>query len=106
MHVSEDKGLYHCFGCGSKGDALTLIQSIEGVSFRKALEMLRAGYPSLALPVSAEAVKHSSVQKLPCPLDPLAEGQTLLEQVLAYYHQCLLRSPEAMEYLRRRGIGS
>ena len=22
LHVSEDKGLYHCFGCEAKGDAL------------------------------------------------------------------------------------
>ena len=27
-------------------------------------------------------------------------------QVIEYYHQSLLQSPEALDYLKRRGIGS
>ena len=35
--VVEDKGFYHCFGCGAHGDAIGFIMSIEGLSFPDAL---------------------------------------------------------------------
>jgi DNA primase len=34
------------------------------------------------------------------------EGAKLLIQVIEYYHESLLESPEALDYLKRRGIGS
>lgn len=43
--VSEDKQVWHCFGCGKGGDAFGFLMEIEGLSFREALENLaqRAG---------------------------------------------------------------
>jgi hypothetical protein len=35
-----------------------------------------------------------------------AGEQELLDQVIGYYHETLLASPEAMAYLERRGIAS
>lgn len=28
LHVSEDKGLWHCFGCGKGGDVITLLKKV------------------------------------------------------------------------------
>ncbi|MGY8961828.1 MAG: CHC2 zinc finger domain-containing protein, partial [Alphaproteobacteria bacterium] len=28
--VNEDKGFYHCFGCGAHGDVIDFVQAIEG----------------------------------------------------------------------------
>ncbi|MBD3300665.1 MAG: DNA primase [Candidatus Moranbacteria bacterium] len=43
--VSEEKQIFHCFGCGKGGDIFTFVQEIEGLNFREALELLaqRAG---------------------------------------------------------------
>jgi hypothetical protein len=37
-------------------------------------------------------------------LDPAADDQALLGQVVDFYHQTLKTSPEALDYLRRRGV--
>lgn len=43
---------YYCFGCGAKGDVIELVQRLEGVSFREALQRLATISPS---PPSAAA---------------------------------------------------
>ena len=106
LHVSEDKGVYHCFGCEASGDALTLVQKMEGVSFRKAFEILRAGYPSAAVPSSSRPVKRSTVLKLPALSQVEESDRELMLHVVRFYHENLLHKPAALEYLRRRGIGS
>ncbi len=40
--VNEDKGFYHCFGCGAHGDALSFVMQSEGLSFPDAVERLAA----------------------------------------------------------------
>lgn len=37
-------------------------------------------------------------------LNPAGDGQQLLAQVVDYYHHTLKHVPEALDYLRRRGI--
>lgn len=43
--VSEDRGFYHCFGCGANGDAITWVRHWHGLDFRGAVSELavRAG---------------------------------------------------------------
>jgi DNA primase len=38
--VSEEKGFYHCFGCGAHGDVITFVMEKEGLSFPEAVERL------------------------------------------------------------------
>jgi DNA primase len=40
--VSDDKGFYHCFGCGAHGDVIKFVQETEGLSFPEAIERLAA----------------------------------------------------------------
>ncbi len=47
--VNEDKGFYHCFGCGAHGDVISFIQNTENLSFPEAVEQL-AGMAGLAMP--------------------------------------------------------
>lgn len=42
FHVSDDRGTYHCFGCGAHGDVFRFVQETEGVGFLEALRMLEA----------------------------------------------------------------
>jgi CHC2 zinc finger len=37
LHVNEDKGVFHCFGCGESGDVFDFIMKLEGVSFAEAV---------------------------------------------------------------------
>ncbi len=45
FHVSQDKQLYHCFGCGASGNLVQFAMRIEGLDFVEALTLLadRAG---------------------------------------------------------------
>jgi len=48
--VNEEKGFYHCFGCGANGDLIEFVKQTEGVSFPEAIERL-AGIAGLPMPV-------------------------------------------------------
>ena len=106
--VTPAKNLWHCLGaCQVGGTVIDWVMKAEAVSFRHAVELLQNDYLPLAAssPASVPA-KHSTVRKLPSALDHQAEDAKLLSQVVEYYHQCLLQSPEALAYLEKRGIGS
>ena len=47
--VNEDKGFYHCFGCGAHGDAISFVQNTQKLSFVDAVEQL-AGLAGLPMP--------------------------------------------------------
>lgn len=50
--VVEDKGFYHCFGCGAHGDVISFVMQTEGLSFPEAVEKL-AGEAGLSVPVAS-----------------------------------------------------
>ncbi|MHB8744646.1 MAG: CHC2 zinc finger domain-containing protein, partial [Sulfuricaulis sp.] len=103
--ISPDKNLWHCLGaCQCGGTVIDWVMKSEGVSFRHAVELLRAD-PSLAASSSAP-VKRSTVTRLPAPITVDAEDQVLLQQVVHYYHLALLQNTEALAYLEKRGIAS
>jgi hypothetical protein len=41
--VSEEKGFYHCFGCGAHGSAIDWMMEAEGLGFREAVASLLGG---------------------------------------------------------------
>lgn len=58
--VSEDKQIYHCFGCGKGGNLITFLQEYQGMSFPQAIEFL-ANKAGIALP--EESNKNYDKQK-------------------------------------------
>jgi len=101
LSVSAEKNLWRCFGCEAGGDVIAWVMRREGVSFRHAVELLKADYaPDASAP--APAVK-STVAKLPALATP-AEDAALMGEVMGYYHTALKRTPEALAYLERRGL--
>ncbi|RPJ54546.1 MAG: toprim domain-containing protein, partial [Acidobacteria bacterium] len=104
--VSPQKNLWHCLGaCRTGGSVIDWVMKAEGVSFRHAVELLRNGHSPLAA-VPARPVKQSTVTKLPCPFEREAEDEELACRVIDFYHETLKSSPEALEYLAKRGLES
>lgn len=97
--VTPPKNLWHCFGCGIGGGPIDWMIKREGVSFRRAVELLQGDASSAADPPRAQRPRLAAP---PVALD--AGEQELLDQVIGYYHETLLQSPEALAYLQRRGI--
>lgn len=100
FHVSEDKNLFNCFGCGAGGSVIDWVMKKNGVSFRHAIELLKDGRPN----VTDAPIKNSRVRVLAAPVAYDADDQKLLNQVMDYYHSILKTSPEVLEYLKSRGI--
>jgi hypothetical protein len=76
---------YYCFGCGAKGDVIELVQRLEGVSFREALQRLATIAPSPPA-ASADRVALETASSSPWPADrgvAVHRNQTLLGQSAA-----------------------
>jgi len=101
--VSPEKGLYHCMGCGAAGNAIQFVQKFDGVSFRHAFELLDAGTAAFSPPHTAP-VKKAIAPRLESPLDATADDAEIMRQVVDYYHERLLKTPAALDYLRNRGL--
>jgi len=113
--ITPEKNLWHCLGaCQAGGTVVDWVMKAEGVSFRHAVELLRVGLPTPASTSSASTpatepkspVKRATVKKLSAPVPLDAEDQEVLQRVVGYYHEQLRQSPEALNYLAKRGIGS
>ena len=102
--VTPSKNLWHCFGCGAAGGPIDWVMRKNSVSFRHAVELLREGVPSLVAGSSAEIPPHTPTRKLPAPVAFDADDQALMNQVIDYYHETLKQSPEALAYLKARGL--
>src|ERR1035437_3785573 len=104
--ITPAKNLWHCLGaCNEGGTAIDWVMKANGISFRHAVELLKADHlPLAASPI--QPVKHGTVRKLPPPVARDADDRELLLQVVSYYNETLKQSPEAMKYLESRGLKS
>lgn len=100
--ISPEKNLYHCFGCGAAGSVVDWMMKTEGFSLPKAVLRLRA-FAGSAVSSSA-AVPASSPPARQTLTDLDDDGQALLGQVVNWYHKNLLNSPEALQWLEKRGL--
>jgi DNA primase len=96
--VNGELGLYYCFGCGAKGDAITFVRELEHLDFVEAVERLaaKAGI-SLRYDESENGGRDRQRRK---------RIHETLEKAVEWYHQRLLTSSEpgaraARAYLRR-----
>jgi DNA primase catalytic core len=103
--VSPKKNLWHCLGaCQTGGSVIDWVMKANGVSFRHAVELLRADHPSLAAPLRVVSKGTTAAVKLEAPFEAGAGDQQVLRQVVGYYHDTLKQSPEALKYLQARGL--
>jgi DNA primase len=108
--ITPKKNLWHCLGaCNVGGTAIDWVMRANGVSFRHAVELLRADHLGIAdAPGASEyrPAKVGTVRVLPPPVEREADDRVLLMQVVDYYNETLKQSPEALKYLASRGLQS
>ncbi|MEY3981914.1 MAG: hypothetical protein RLZZ281_783, partial [Pseudomonadota bacterium] len=98
--VSPSKQFYHCFGCGAHGTAIGFLIEHLGLPFPQAVEDLarRAGLevPRQAPAVDPEVRKHE--------MDLRSRLREVLLEAAKFYVRRLKDSPEAIAYLKGRGL--
>ena len=128
LSVDPVKKLYHCFGCGESGDAITLVEKMKGYGFKEALAYLR-NLPALYTTNEFGTKTFYSgmkMTKLTSPPAPLLSGEggsvadkkhnidalfsdtrceyVGLTDVAEYYRKRFGYSGEAVAYMTKRGL--
>jgi len=80
FYVNTRKDVFYCHGCGQGGDLIRFVQLSRGLSFRQSLACLDP------------------------EITPEADTTAVLEEAADFYQQQLDHSPDAISYLRRRGV--
>ena len=95
--VNEEKGFYHCFGCGAHGDIFSFVQNTENLNFPEAVEQL-AGVAGLAMPEETPEEREREKKRV-----GLAEAT----EAAARWFSVQLRAESgkaALDYLTGRGL--
>ncbi|MBQ9608323.1 MAG: DNA primase [Lachnospiraceae bacterium] len=100
FHVSRDKQMYHCFGCGVGGNVYTFIMEYENFSFPEAVKFLadRCGYQLPEQDMSEERKARENYKVVLKEINKAAAG---------YFHYLLMKTEhgeKAREYLKNRGF--
>ena len=95
--VNDDKGFYHCFGCGAHGDAIRFLTDRRGMPFMDAVKEL-AAKAGLEIPAPDPQAKERA--------ERASSLTDVMGEVAKYYTEQLqgLGGADARDYLKRRGI--
>jgi DNA primase len=99
FNVSEDKQIFHCFGCGAGGDIFKFVMLIEQLSFPEAVRFIAERY-GIALPQPAVREEPGTG----------ADSETMrkaMEEAALFYRHALLEMEEGrspLNYLLGRGV--
>jgi DNA primase len=97
FNVVEDKGFFHCFGCGAHGDVIGFLMQNGGLGFREAVEQL-AGEAGLEVPQSTPQERERAQRQI--------DLQDAMEAACAFF-QAQLEVPAGragLAYLQQRGL--
>jgi DNA primase len=105
--ISPEKNLWNCLGaCGKGGSVIDWVMRAEGISFRHAFELLKQQHLPLTAKPSGPPPKESSTVKLPPLAEHSLDNKKLLDLTVRHYHEMLKQTPEAQQYLVKRGLAS
>lgn len=95
--VNDEKGVYHCFGCGASGDAIEFTIRTEGLAFPDAVGRL-AGLAGLRVPETSPEEREVAEQR-----NTIFEA---LEAAAAWFQRQLRESQgdAAKAYFKSRGV--
>ncbi|MDU0809852.1 MAG: DNA primase [Burkholderia sp.] len=104
--VSPTKQFYYCFGCGSNGTAISFLIEYKGLTFHEAIQELAQ---SVGLTVQYESSSpHFEAGERNRQISVSTSALTTLSSVMqvacSYYRKQLRISPDAIRYLKNRGL--
>src|SRR5579863_2098026 len=97
FNVVEQKGFYHCFGCGAHGDAITFAMQTDNMTFPEAVAAL-AHQAGLEVPEQTRAEREKTEHQ--------ATLQGAIERACDFFEEAL-HAPQGREarlYLEHRGL--
>jgi DNA primase len=95
FHINDNKGFYHCFGCGAHGDIFTFLIEHTGIDFVNVAKNL-ALEAGLALPENSEKDKQKYQE-----VKSLIEINSI---VCDFFQSNLYKNEDVIKYLYLRGI--
>jgi DNA primase len=96
--VSPAKQFYHCFGCGAHGNAIGFQMEYAGLGYIDAIKDLAAS-AGMQVPESRPLGPEEAARK-----ERETDLYGVLEKAMNFYRAELKKSPQAIEYLKRRGL--
>ncbi|MBQ3291706.1 MAG: DNA primase [Mogibacterium sp.] len=92
--VNEERQMYHCFGCGEKGDVIKFVQSYYKISFAEAVEKLANEY---GIPIPERRQSKPKV-------DYSKYYEINAKAARFFYNSLGSRSNKGLAYLKKRGL--
>jgi len=106
--VTPSKNLFHCMGCDAAGSVIDLVMKLDGIEFKEAVRKLMTSTGLVSMGPAAASAQGGSAsggeEGDDAPAINPARAAQLLERVVAIYEKNLPESPEALKYLKRRGL--
>ncbi len=99
--VSPTKQFYHCFGCGAHGSAIHFLTEHTGAPFPEAVRSLAASV-GMTVPEEPRSPRQRAAER-----ERREEGsrqRDILRQAQAHYRAALKQAPQAIAYLKKRGL--
>lgn len=93
--VSNEKGIYKCFGCGESGDVIAFVMKTQNMSFVEAVEYL-ANRANISVPDRDEEQDPKQEEK--------KRLYALNREAAIYYYRNLKRARDAYAYFRKRNL--
>ena len=95
--INDDKGFYHCFGCGAHGDAIRFLTDNRGMQFMDAVKEL-AAKAGMDVPAPDPKARERA--------ERTASLTDVMASVQAWYAEQLqgIVGADTRDYLKRRGI--
>lgn len=92
--VFKSSQSFYCFGCGAGGDVITFIMKVENLDYRGALELLakRAGITL----TEDERDREQGIRR--------TRILEMNREAARFFHETLKNTPEALKYLKDRGL--
>ena len=97
FYVNDEKGFYHCFGCGAHGDAIRWMTDQQGLAFMDAVKELAAA-AGIVVPAPDPRAAQRQEQNLGLH-EAMTAATTWFEEQLSG-----LDGAQARTYLQQRGI--
>lgn len=99
--VNDDKGFYHCFGCGAHGDVISFVSKTENLDFMESLERL-----AISIGINVDEYKTAKNPNYNELKQVQQSAKDLLKKAAEYF-QKQLNTPkgfQALTYIKSRGL--